>query len=547
MFAAIVGRALKSICLWRLQEGEYIGLLDALLGSTTFTNTITTQVSLRSLHFVGVLLVLLWALSPIGGQASLRVLSFEPHPITNSATLQYMDTNSSYEAYMAADTGSQLSPVDALFLSALAAPPTTKASSSDTWGNLKIPMLETIPGYSEKRAQTWLSVDAGNTNSTLTYSSLLGVPIANIPSRGNTTFNLETSYWVLNCSPLEPVDSYADMNNLLNNTGSTVPDWVASWGGINSTTLEVTPSGEFRCNAIDPQMPPRTIQYVSYDSYLGFGSNPGTKATCTVRTSYVELSVSCRGWDCNVGKIRQSTLPHQPTWYTGLDNCNGYGPTPAFSWYAAYFARIIAGVHGAEPTALQLYFINPANPFNISAIYSMPPLYSVGSQSFAISLAQLLNTYWIASVGTEALVLGHPANFTALSFLALKATRFLHTTATITVNEEVMVCHWGWLIALLIATFAMFLAAVAKLVIDLQIWIPTLSMNISTIARNNPCFTLPHSGSALSDSKRSRLLRDMKARFGDVAPGDQVGYLMAGDCYEDGGHVLRFQKNRYYR
>ena len=145
MFAAIVGRALKSICLWRLQEGECIGLLDAMLGSTTITNAITTQISLRSLHFVGILLVLLWALSPVGGQASLRVLSFEPRPITNSATLQYMDTNNSYEMYMAADTGSLLSPVEALFLSAMAAPPTMKASSSDPWGNLKIPMLETIP------------------------------------------------------------------------------------------------------------------------------------------------------------------------------------------------------------------------------------------------------------------------------------------------------------------------------------------------------------------------------------------------------------------
>src|SRR5579862_7737414 len=371
MFAAIIGRALKSICLWRLQEGEYVGLLDTLLGSTTFTNTITTQISLRSLHLVGILLIILWALSPIGGQASLRILSFEPHFTTGSAALQYMDTNSSYVPYMAGDTGSQLPPVKALFLSAMAAPPTTKASSSDTWGNLKIPMLETIPGYSEERAQTWLSIDAGNTNSTLIYSSLLGVPIANILSRGNTTFNLETSYWVLNCSSLEPVESYADMHSLLNITGSNDPPaWLASWGGINSTTPEVTPSGGSRCDATDPQMPPRTIQYVSYDNILGNESTVGTKATCTVQTSYVELSVSCGGWNCNVGKIRQSTLPNQPSWYTGLDSCNGYGILSAFTWYAVYFAGIITGAHAVEPTALQLYFINPGNPFNLSAVFT---------------------------------------------------------------------------------------------------------------------------------------------------------------------------------
>ena len=50
---------------------------------------------------------------------------------------------------------------------------------------------------------------------------------------------------------------------------------------------------------------------------------------------------------------------------------------------------------------------------------------------------------------------------------AIKGIRFSHTTVTTMVDEEAMVYRLGWLVALLIATFAMFLTAVAGLVIDL--------------------------------------------------------------------------------
>lgn len=547
MFAAIVSRALKSVSLWRLQEGGRIGLLDILLGSTTITNTITTQISNRSLNIVGIILVILWALSPVGGQASLRVLSFQAVPIVHSTTLQYMEMNSSYALYMSADIGSQLSPVDALFLSALAAPLTTKHSSLDNWGNLKIPMIETLPGYSAANEHSWIPVDAENVESPPIYSSLLGIPIANIPSQGNSSFNLETSYWVLNCPTLEKVSSNNEMLSLLNlSTNPPASDWVGTWGGINSSTPDTTPSGEFRCNGTDPEMPPRTIQYVSWDGVPTENDDFGTKAICTIQTTYVELSVSCDSWECAVREERQSTLPHPPAAYTGLDSCNGIVTMAAFNWYTASFSKIISGVHSSQPTAVQAYFINPEYPFNISAIYALPGLYGVGNQSFAISLGQMLNTYWIASVGTESLVLGHPVDFTGLSSLSADSTYFSYAASDVTINEEVLVCNRGWLIALIIATLAMFLAAVVKMFVDLKIWIPQLSMNVSTATRNNPAFAQPQGGSVLSDRARSRLLKDIKVRFGDLVPGEQVGQLAIGDCFEDGGHVTRFQKDRYY-
>ena len=293
------------------------------------------------------MLIALWSLSPIGGQASLRVLTIEATPVQHSSIVQYMDMNSSYVEYMAGDTGSQLSPVDALFLSSMAAPASIKAGNLDSWGNMKIPMLEELPQFSNDQAGSWYTVNEQNST---VYSSLLGVPMANVASHGNSTFGVETSYWKLNCPTLIKIDNQTTMleifNPTSNNSAADTPAWVAQWGGINSTsTPMLLPSGQYRCNGTDPNMPARTIQYASYDIYNTSTDSFGTFALCTIETSYVELAVYCNNQDCTVERMRRSTLLHPPVNFTELDTCNGYTTIPAVDWFEDYFAQIITETH----------------------------------------------------------------------------------------------------------------------------------------------------------------------------------------------------------
>lgn len=92
----------------------------------------------------------------------------------------------------------------------------------------------------------------------------------------------------------------------------------------------------------------------------------------------------------------------------------------------------------------------------------------------------------------------------------------------------------------------MMLAAVMKFMVDLKIWVPDLAMNVSTLTRGNPAFAIPVGGSGLSDSERLKFLKDVKARFGDVDPGGQAGYLVVGGCLEDGGRAGRYRRQRSY-
>jgi hypothetical protein len=88
---------MHAIALWRLELGERMKVLDQLLGSTSIFATVVTQLKFRNIGFVGAGLIILWALSPIGGQASLRVLDFSTATTTQPQTMQYLDMNSTFE------------------------------------------------------------------------------------------------------------------------------------------------------------------------------------------------------------------------------------------------------------------------------------------------------------------------------------------------------------------------------------------------------------------------------------------------------------------
>ncbi|KEQ66111.1 uncharacterized protein M437DRAFT_40911, partial [Aureobasidium melanogenum CBS 110374] len=146
LFAALIGRALKSIAFWKLQRGSKIGTLDRVLGSMTIVQTVLTQVQMRSLSLLGFLLIVIWSLSPLGGQASLRIIRSNLQANDTIWRLQYVNTSSNVLTgiYEGADTASQFVPVNALFGAALVGASSSSSSSVDAWGNIKIPWIERL-------------------------------------------------------------------------------------------------------------------------------------------------------------------------------------------------------------------------------------------------------------------------------------------------------------------------------------------------------------------------------------------------------------------
>ncbi len=456
-FAFIVGRAIRNYAHWRLQEGDKVGRLDFLYGSTTVTSTLTTMIDLRRFGVLELLLAVVWALSPLGGQAILRVLSFETNQTTSTMRVEYVNmTNSSFpDVFTGHDYGGFAIPVNSLFLSSLGAPASIRNSSMDTWGNLMVPMLEYLPQYTNNSSQEWLRVD--NVSNTPTYAGFIGVPTANIPITLNSSFNIETSYWNIQCPDIGFVkrvdmnDTFATMQGPSNASCAPVGCETAfSWGAFAALPSQSGRTGTARCNWTDTA---RQFQYLSWDQDFN-----GTAANCSITTSYVDLVVARDGWTCVTEAIRPSTRPHLPQTHTVFDDCT-LNPYP---WLWQYFSTLFGSLGGlystssegtsatqgqtrsGSPANLQFYLADPSQALNVSFAEDMPSLWTVDPRAFSIRMTQLFNSYWMATVATEALFLGHPQNYDALSADSVGVS-LAQTQATVTGPITVIHCNRGWL------------------------------------------------------------------------------------------------------
>jgi hypothetical protein len=95
-FAVIVCRMLREGARWRAQRSATLGALDEQLSSASIFGTVETRFMLRSCSSTGVLLFLLWMLSPIGGQASLRLLSVRNDTEVDTFDVQYIAKEQAY-------------------------------------------------------------------------------------------------------------------------------------------------------------------------------------------------------------------------------------------------------------------------------------------------------------------------------------------------------------------------------------------------------------------------------------------------------------------
>ena len=120
LFVAIVGGAMKSIATWRIQRGTTVGLVEQLLGSNTISGALVTQAKLQAFNILGLFIVVLWCLSPLGSQASLRVVSSTKlSNLRNITTLTAMNTFSEYQYGGAEGLSEGLTTVSAPFIAAM--------------------------------------------------------------------------------------------------------------------------------------------------------------------------------------------------------------------------------------------------------------------------------------------------------------------------------------------------------------------------------------------------------------------------------------------
>ncbi|OHW93130.1 hypothetical protein CSPAE12_08438 [Colletotrichum incanum] len=145
-FAASATNLLKAVAAWKLERGITVLSLEYLLSCRTVFNTLTTSLSIRAINGLAPILFVLWALSPLGGQASLRVMDSVPSTATEPWPFEYLEFMSpaSHSGQYTSSGMETLPAIHGAFAAALSGPKSVKSASQDLFGNLKIPMIESF-------------------------------------------------------------------------------------------------------------------------------------------------------------------------------------------------------------------------------------------------------------------------------------------------------------------------------------------------------------------------------------------------------------------
>jgi hypothetical protein len=94
----------------------------------------------RSVSTVGCVLAAVWALSPLGGQASLRIMTVGPKAITNSANFDFLSAENSYADWHSGSGADSLQvTAAALYLASLTGPQKSQGLSQGSVGQSQNP------------------------------------------------------------------------------------------------------------------------------------------------------------------------------------------------------------------------------------------------------------------------------------------------------------------------------------------------------------------------------------------------------------------------
>jgi hypothetical protein len=118
---------------------------ELILESRSLWGTTENQFLQRRCTLVARYLLLFWSMSPLGGQASLRSLNRSDRVTRNVTALRYLYTGP-YATHLS--SGRLRVGLSALsVLAVLEAIEQMQAAPRDTWGNVRVPRLDRLPGF----------------------------------------------------------------------------------------------------------------------------------------------------------------------------------------------------------------------------------------------------------------------------------------------------------------------------------------------------------------------------------------------------------------
>ena len=528
LFSLILGRLAVRLSSYKIERGTSLGFLESLMGSRTFFSTLITQFRLRTLAPFSLCLICIWLLSPFGSQAILRSLSLETTNKNSETNVTYFSTRQA--AFSDARTWYPV------FTASIMAPEKVKNSSLDLWGNVKIPLLSSFVNDLSPDSDGWYTVPQLVSQ----YTSLFGIPVTLPNGDDSTTFPLISSYLQLSCHTIS--SNLTRTNGTFYNPGLMAPSgpffssetitdktaWAIGYLGADTSALlppalNKTPSLDAVSDKV--QGSGELSGLLLYQDFSGLQNV--TSIYCTPSQIYVESEVKCSGKDCQVTAMRLLKEEHPPSRLTMLSFRSVFLSVSSFLGVST--PPNVTNLNPREQVdILQNYLVKPDdNTFIQTAL----PAASLGEESrflklpldeFEARLGAVINTILQGSQGSLTTLLTGGSSQSSTSVGSATST----VTAQTTVQSLVFAVHWPWMAIFLLAITIMLLSAIASAILLRKTLARDYLGFVSSLARESRYAVMPVGGANTDGLGRSKRLRKLQIRLGDVGDvqeGWQIG------------------------
>ncbi|KAL4985097.1 hypothetical protein BDW68DRAFT_165748 [Aspergillus falconensis] len=498
-------------------------------------------------------LLVLWIMSPLGGQSAIRLMYKTNITDTTHPELRYFDNGPLgnmfvYQGIMVYNDGSWPRTMRDIYLASLMQSIAIKTGSVDQWGNVKVPRLE-AGNASEADPSGWMPVQSGS--GVESFTSLFGIPIVGLTElkkKGDVNFTVETTYIELSAATMYQRSTFRDQLR-----GMTVECTdcyeTTSQDGFLIRSQRFLGLPLLEREGVDPNMPnytqPRTLRFNSSIS------NETTVATFQVTQRMVETFIECVNERCAATKVRPSNTDHRPKDYTSFD------------YWGSIVLKMITGANSEESmrevnwgTTSSLLFFNDSRAFPMQSGLNGAPrdvnISEIDPSLLSTRASILLNTGLQAMMAPTAFSGDLPTNLSIYGPPHIPAQGLLAVTneseytshnraawnppekiwqlvidlapfvgassnATLTTYTEVYRPEYAWAVILIISSVILFAVGVAGVCVRLKTMAPNMFDPVAGLTYNNPYISLTgREYDPLDADERANLLGKKRVQIGQV-------------------------------
>lgn len=524
-------------------------ILEQLVGSRTLFLAVERSFLVRTRSFYTFVVPLLWGLSPLGGQSSLRILSRAETAIESPTTVTYYnDTYWSGNEYDSSSSIINSRQPDSIYAACLLQSNETQISSLDNWGNLKIPRLQSLKAFSSGLpADQWTDVSSGDT----IYSSLVGLMLE-LPVRATGTtirFPVEATYIDVDCGGKFSTTSYPELIDHLgtitvglnsskssNSSGGT-PLFYLGQGdysalGFNNFVLGIPIQSPPTSNTPEQLLLKYAAKAYGYDPQ-NYSSNQFFAYDCIMTMPRVEAEVTCEDLlPCYVSRMRvsqRSTVSANTTPFNDKQAIGNIVAGTALQTFLGHFLWASGTARIFQRTASEWYMLTGET--NLGGNGDGTEYATLTDEQLSSRMSTLLSTLWKIAVAGK-YIYNHTVadNSTCITKFtdACRQSGYLPAQAEASLVKSVQTWRANkiWIGITMAVSIIALTFGILGLLLKRMVKAPDILGYVSTMTRDNPHFNGPGGGERLDGVERARLLRSEDVKLMVVSDNsDNLGHM----------------------